>query len=580
MLIDGESTPAKLRFGVMCDTQTLQAWQADALDHLLSSGCAELRLVIQPASGKPTQRRRPLLSSLLDHEFRRNLLWLLYMRLLGQYAQAIRSVDCSARLGAVERLNCRVIYRGRYSQHFSDADVRKIKAYDLDFIVKFGFGIVRGAILESARYGIWSYHHDDERLIRGGPPGFWEIYLGHPTSGAILQRLTNTLDGGIVLHRGVFSTHWEYLANRDQLYFGSSDWCARAAKDLMTGNLTFVNGRPSETRARIVRLPNNSQFLRFAFQQLVGHVRSRYRSYFYRDIWNVGFVEHSAEDMLRQARLRDVAWLPSPRSYRFIADPFPLSGLSGTSLLVEDFEYVKSCKGIISRVCIHSDSGQARICPVINARWHLSYPCVFQANGKVYCIPESYEAGGCDLYGLDDRNEFVLVRRLLHDIAVVDPTVFWYAGRWWLFCTILGSGDNNKLYAYHATEPESEWRPHALNPLKCDVTSARPAGVPFVADGALYRPAQNCSVTYGGAVTLNHVVELSPERFEEVTVHQIEPEQPGPYPDGFHTLNALGKRCVVDGKARVFDPTWIFRRRAFHRANLARIAALGDQIRR
>jgi hypothetical protein len=573
----GESSPPKLRFGVMCEAQTLEAWQADALDHLLSSGCAELRLVIQRAPDASAGRRRFPLSRLLDRKIRRALLWLLYKRLLDWRARATRSVDCRDRLGAVDRIDCRVTRRDSYSEYFSDVDVSKIKAHDLDFIVNFGFGIIRGAILDAARHGVWSYHHDDERLIRGGPPGFWEIYLGHPTSGAILQRLTEKLDSGIVLHRGVFPTKWEYARNRDRLYFGSSDWCARAAKDLNAGNLGFVHGEPSTTTANIYKAPTNIQFLRFAYLQLLGLIKSLYRDWCCLEIWNIGFIEARAEDLLTQSRLTNVVWLASPRRHTFAADPFPLPRPSTASILVEDFEYVGSCKGVISRVDFDGASGRARFSPVINAPWHLSYPFVFQANGEVYCIPESFETRGCDLYRLADPDTFVLVRRLLHDIAVLDPTVFRHAGWWWLFCTDQDSGPHTKLYAYYAAKLESEWRPHALNPLKCDITSARPAGAPFVVDGALYRPAQNCSLTYGGAVTLNHVVELSPERFQEVTVHQIGPERPGPYPAGFHTLNAVGARWVVDGKTWVFDPTWIFRRWAYRRAGQARIGALRDQ---
>ena len=39
------------------------------------------------------------------------------------------------------------------------------------------------------------------------PPGFWEIHNGDPVTGVILQRLTETLDGGVVLHAGWFKTN-------------------------------------------------------------------------------------------------------------------------------------------------------------------------------------------------------------------------------------------------------------------------------------------------------------------------------------------------------------------------------------
>ena len=140
--------------------------------------------------------------------------------------------------------------------------------------------------------------------------------------------------------------------------------------------------------------------------------------------------------------------------------------------------------------------------------------------------------------------------------------------RWWLFC----SEGSLKLMAYHAQAPDGPWRPHWLNPLKIDVTSSRPAGPLFERDGMLLRPAQDCSGTYGAAVVLHRIVELTPDRFEEVRLGRIGREIDGPYPHGFQTLNALGERCMVDGKRTVFDPTWILRGRAHGRKVRARRA--------
>ena len=93
----------------------------------------------------------------------------------------------------------------------------------------------------------------------------------------------------------------------------------------------------------------------------------------------------------------------------------------------------------------------------------------------------------------------------------------------------------------------------------------------------LLRPAQDCSSTYGAAVVLHRIVELTPDRFQEECLGQIGPEVDGPYPNGFHTLTVLDDRCLVDGKRTVFEPIWILRGRAHarkvraRRANMARL---------
>ncbi len=109
--------------------------------------------------------------------------------------------------------------------------------------------------------------------------------------------------------------------------------------------------------------------------------------------------------------------------------------------------------------------------------------------------------------------------------------------------------DEAKLFVFHAADLHGPWMPHALNPVKCDLRSSRPAGTPFIGeDGALYRPAQDCSRVYGGAVAVNRVTRLTPHEFEEVITTHLRPDLEGPCPDGLHTLSAAGDLTLVDGK--------------------------------
>jgi hypothetical protein len=86
-----------------------------------------------------------------------------------------------------------------------------------------------------------------------------------------------------------------------------------------------------------------------------------------------------------------------------------------------------------------------------------------------------------------------------------------------------------------------------------DIRSARPAGTPFIFENVLYRPAQDCSVTYGGRVAVNRVVRLTPDEFVEETVCHVEPDAGGRYNAGLHTLSGVGDLTLVDGKRYMFD---------------------------
>jgi hypothetical protein len=143
---------------------------------------------------------------------------------------------------------------------------------------------------------------------------------------------------------------------------------------------------------------------------------------------------------------------------------------------------------------------------------------------------------------------------VLIDEPILDPTLLEHEGRWWLFGTLEGHYPDTMLYLWHADRPAGPWRRHATNPVKCDVRSSRPAGALFRHEGRLYRPAQDCSHTYGGAVAINRVERLSTLEFREETVTTIRPSSDSPYPHGTHTLAGWGARTLVDGKRRVFVP--------------------------
>jgi hypothetical protein len=154
---------------------------------------------------------------------------------------------------------------------------------------------------------------------------------------------------------------------------------------------------------------------------------------------------------------------------------------------------------------------------------------------------------------------------------VVDATVFRHDGRWWLLGSVHDGADaNSRLDAWYADALRGPWTPHPLNPLKCDVRSSRSAGTPFTVDGCLYRPAQDCAHTYGGAVSINRIDELTPSRFVERTVTRIAPDPDGPYPAGLHTICAAGPRTIIDGKREDFSwLAWLAKLR-WERASAAR----------
>lgn len=524
----------------MCRGLTFQAWQAAAILKLIEDGNGVVPLLIveerERAPATAAQRLRRKLTE-------PNFLWRLFGRFSRPSAQS--EVDLTAALGGADRIYCKPIATGRFGETLSSADIAAVRSYDLDAILRFGFGILRGEILTVPRYGVWSFHHGDELRYRGGPPCFWEIYRGDPVTGAILQRLTEKLDAGIVLRKGYLRTvPYSYARSVDQLFFETADWPSFAAGEIRQGLVDRVSGPPSSTSAPIYRAPSNVEVLRFVVR-LARNAYRRLRDRRLEERWNVGAARIDAAEILAGKPVRGVRWMPGV-SNGWLADPIALAENGSVRVLCERMDLRKGK----AHICTLTFDGDAWTEPshAIDSGTHASYPYVFRHGDAVYCIPETYEANAVRLYRAKSfPSSWEHVATLLENVAAVDSTVFEHEGRLWLFCT-LAQTSATRLYAYHAADLLGPWQPHARNPIKIDVRGSRPAGPPFRHDGQLYRPAQDSSRSYGGRVAIQRVVTLSPNEFEETMHAYVEPDPSGPFHEGLHTISFAGPYCIIDGK--------------------------------
>lgn len=532
----------RLRVGVLARGLTLARWQREVLEHLLQGGDVDLVAVITDESGV----HRP---SLVQRLRSPRLLWNVYNnRWMAMWASAIERVDCSDLLAGLPRERITPVFVGRWSQHFSDDALRRVRAHELDVMIRFGFGILRGDVLESARHGIWSFHHDDERVVRGGPPSFWEVADGHPTTGVLLQRLTDRLDAGVPLARATFRTvGYSYPRNRDQAARGAAILPASVARAVRYGWLDPAHLPLAASDAPIRKDPTNRQMLRYLPAQAWRSVSSRARSIATGARWGIGIGR--VEENPDAASPTSLDWLPE-RTRGYFADPFPFVRDGVEAVLVEDFDE-PTARGVVSAMR-RDESRWTRLPGVIDNGDHASYPFLVEADGDLFCVPESAKTGCVTAWRcLHFPDEWEAAHELI-GAPVLDPTVVEWDGRWWLFGTLGGSTSNSALHVWSAPAFSGPWTAHPLNPVKIDVTSARPAGTPFVRDGVLHRPAQDCSESYGGGVVINRIDRLDLMGFSESVVDRLSVDS-SPYDAGNHTLSIAAGLIAVDGKRRVFD---------------------------
>ncbi len=531
----------KLRIGVLCNGLQLQHWQLECLQKLAEVPGVEFCVaVVKAAESGAGQAKQPLATAL--YRFYRYRLW---------KPRAMGPVDASSLLGHLPQVACNPVRKG-IAEHFSQADLEHIGSYRPDVLLRFGFNILGGGILNLPKHGVWSFHHGDEQKYRGGPPGFWEIMAGDPITGAILQRLTDKLDGGIVLRKGWFRTIDHSLKETvDTVLMHSAIWPAQVCRELLLGADIGSVGIESKTQAPLYKYPRNLQFLHFIRRQWRNKVRFHRAELKDHEEWNIGVYHQPIASLLDEGHNTSVQWLPAPAEGQYRADPFGYYADGQLHVLYERYDQSEG-QARIARLRPKQDNNLKRSRTMLDVGKHLSYPYIVEHEGTVYVIPEQAALGRVDLYRVTPGNDGMEPVALLLNEPLVDPTLFRHEGRWWLLGT-KPPLTNVELFAYWSEVITGPFRPHPLNPVKMDIRSARPAGTPFVHEGTLWRPAQDSSLTYGGRISLNRVLALTPTGFAEVTEKHIEP-MIGRWSKGLHTISAAGDVTLLDGKRFLTDP--------------------------
>jgi hypothetical protein len=398
-----------------------------------------------------------------------------------------------------------------------------------------------------ARVGVWRFAHELEATRL---PFFGEVCRGDPVTRTALLRVSGAGELPAVVEAGAFRTDTRsYPRSMARILDGIASWPAHACRRLSAGQAGPgpPYAAPRGAGGGLVRLAAGvtARRLALAWERLFRHPQ-----------WNVGVIERPVTELLAPGAFtgEDVEWFPLDDKAGFLADPFAVERDGRLRIFYEYFDY-QSSRGRVGEL-VHADR---RFWPVsddaLSLPTHVSYPCLVELPDGLHCVPETADAGEVALYRVgEDGTPWTKAAVLLPDVPGIDPTLFRHEGRWWLLCTRQGPREDEELWAWHAASVEGPWAPHALNPVKTDVCGARPAGPPFVHDGALHRPAQDCSRAYGGRVTVHRVDELTPTAFSETEVAVLESSSGSAFPIGPHTVTAVGGRVVVDGRRRVFVP--------------------------
>lgn len=416
------------------------------------------------------------------------------------------------------------VSKSGFVYRFSDEDLDLIRLQKLDVLLRAGSGILRGEILTLCKYGILSFHHGDNDFYRGSPAGFWEIMNQSPSTGFVIQKLTEELDGGDVLFKGAVRTSPIYVMNLIKVLKKSNIFMHQILERIAkAGKLPEVLEKKAYS-SKIYTVPTIKTQILYALRTSL---------YLWIKVWNnlvnrqprwevaYQFVDEWNSSVLWKSNI-----IKNPPN-RFLADPFPYSKNGDHVCFVEDYDF-EDKKGRISVYRINA-TGYEELGIILDEPFHLSYPFIFSDGEDIYMCPETHQIQEIRLYKcIDYPSKWEFSHTLLKNVSAVDTNIFKHDGRWWLMTNLDSSDINDRgseLHLFYSDSLDSgKWLEHPENPIIFDSLQARNGGL--INDGSqLYRVFQRHGFDkYGESLGITRITHLSINNYSEEHLSDVEPK--------------------------------------------------------
>lgn len=528
-------TDQPMKYAIMLNGMFIRRFQAESLQLIHDSGLAIPVALIVPeqTTGKSTLKksifsRDRLFTFLLNRTFK---------------VRQDEMVSLPSFLQDVQVIEAKTYLKGKHSTFFERESIEKIKKAAPDFILRYGFNIVRGEILGSAPLGIWSFHHGDERKYRGGPYGFWEIFNHDRQTGIIFQQLKDQLDGGNVFERRLYATVFHsYKEMREKLLQECTDMPLRALKSFV-----FNGSHPEflcdEVKGAVFRNPSNAVMFLFLIKLWKNRIIYYLQKYFRHESWRIAVFDDVNELIKKGGRVAPSKIIKPDTKNLFYADCFLLSN---NELVAEEYSY-KKAKGKIVRIDINTGIKS----DFLEAPYHLAYPYVFRENGKTTLL---FEQSASTMQESREYDGGILLPPIqLCNNYLIDASLLRHKNRYYLFASQKGQYPNEKLFILHSTQINGPYMAHPMNPVKVDSSGTRMAGQFFEFGNKIIRPAQSSVKHYGESIKLFCIEELTETTYKESEYGEIKPNRiNGRKTCGTHTISLLGQKCIIDYKFHRF----------------------------
>ena len=381
----------KLKLGLLLDSFNISAWEFNVIQHILNKDAGELKLVIlnEDASQSTQTKKNAGIYAIFNR---------IDEKIFTKDPDPFASKNSIELLATVPIRKVHLKQDGNVS-FLGEEDIKILRGYRLDILIKFGFENLQLETLNISKYGIWFYYHGDDRIMRGGPPGFWEVVENWPETSSALLSVGGKFSPKRVLFRSHFITYpFSPARHRSYYFWATTSFLARQINLLQRiGEERYYQETEKFNTALLPKIkkyevPSNFLVIKSISKLIIRLIKEFIQRVFCADQW---FLLFSLKQDVPNNFSEFIKLMP-PKE-KFWADPHAIQLNGKYYIFIEEFLSAKN-KGHISVIELDQLGNWKAPVKVLERGYHLSYPFIFEWNNKFYMIPESHENKSIDLY--------------------------------------------------------------------------------------------------------------------------------------------------------------------------------------
>lgn len=270
--------------------------------------------------------------------------------------------------------------------------------------------------------------------------------------------------------------------------------------------------------------------------------------------YTIGILEGDISLVLADKKIKQpIRWLQLNDYRQSLADPFIVDVKGDVVQIIAEIFTTGEHNGRICLINYNRQTGFSEPEVILDEGVHLSYPCIYKEDGRVYVLMTKIN-GSVLLFEYNDESRTLVFAKEIFAKPLVDATLLKHEGKYWLFGTFITNGKSDNLHIFFADSLFGPYLPHAGNPVKIHLNGCRSAGNFIKVGKEIFRPAQNCSVYYGESIVINKVIKLDEQEYIFDDHMLVESRWDDEYNFGIHTINAYDRFIVVDGQKGHFQP--------------------------